>query len=65
MLLRKTLSIKILRDGPLGRSALAVTDGAELWLRGATPRPRSGVAAERSYPTFKVRGSGQEELPHA
>ena len=31
--------------------------------RGATPRPRSG-AAERSYPTFKVRSSGQEELPH-
>ena len=45
--------------------------------RGATPRPRSGRAAERrypesevrggderSYPMSKVRGSGWEELPH-
>ena len=44
--------------------------------RGATPRPRSGGAAERryqasevrgrderSYPTFKVRGGGLEEIP--
>ena len=46
--------------------------------RGATPRPRSGGAAERryptsevrggnerSYPSSEVRGSGREELPHA
>ena len=26
---------------------------AQEWLRGATPRPRSGAAAERSYPTSK------------
>ena len=25
---------------------------------------RSGAAAERSYPTPEVRGSGQEEQPH-
>ena len=34
------------------------------WPRGATPHPRSG-AAERSYPTFKVRSGGREELPLA
>ena len=33
-------------------------------LRGATPCPRSGAMAERSYPTPKVRGRGREELPH-
>ena len=46
--------------------------------RGATPRPRSGGAAERrypasevrgcderSYPTSEVRGGGREEIPHA
>jgi len=27
------------------------------WLRGATPCPRSRVAAERSYPTSKVKNS--------
>ena len=45
--------------------------------RGATPRPRSGRAAERrypesevrggderSYPPSEVRGGGREELPH-
>ena len=48
------------------------------WPGGVTPRPRSGGAAERRYPTSEVRGSnersyatskvrggGQEELPHA
>ena len=30
----------------------------------ATPRPRSGAATERSYPTSEVRGSNQEERPH-
>ena len=47
------------------------------WLRGATPRPRSGGTAERrypasevrgvderSYPTSEVRGGCREELPH-
>ena len=33
--------------------------------RGATPRPRSGRVAERSYPPSEVRGHGWEELPHA
>ena len=45
--------------------------------RGATPRPRSGAAAERSYPIRrpgvvarksypmpKARGSGRDEQPH-
>ena len=32
-------------------------------LRGATLRPRSGVAGKR-HPTSEVRGGGQEELPH-
>ena len=30
------------------------------WLRGATPRPRSGMPAERSYPASEVRGSDLE-----
>ena len=30
--------------------------------KGSTPRPRSEVAAERSYPTFKVRRGGCEEI---
>ena len=29
------------------------------------PNPRSGTAAERSYPASEVRGGGREELPHA
>ena len=36
---------------------------AQEWPIGATPRPRSGEAAERSYPTSEVRGGGREELP--
>ena len=28
--------------------------------RGVTPRPRSGAAAEKSYPMSEVRGSGLE-----
>ena len=52
----------------------------EARLRGATPRPRSGAAAGRSYPTPlcprpwavagrtnptpKARGGGQEDQPH-
>ena len=32
---------------------------------GATPRPRLGVAAGRSYPTSEVRGGSSEKLPHA
>ena len=40
-------------DGPGGRSTLADMNCAEAWLRGATPCPRSGAAAGRSYPTSK------------
>ena len=32
--------------------------------RGVTPRLRSRAAAERSYPTSKVRSGGCEEIPH-
>ena len=32
--------------------------------KGATPRPRPGAVARRSYPTSKVRGGGREEKPH-
>ena len=32
-------------------------NGVGAWLGGATPRPRSGAAAKRSYPTSKVRSS--------
>ena len=41
----------------LGRSP---GEGNE-WLRGATPRLRSGAAVEMSYPTPEVRGGDQEE----
>ena len=37
------------RSGGGNRECQAVT--AQEWLRGATPRQRSGVAAKRSYPT--------------
>ena len=57
------------------KSALAAMDCAEAWPRGARPRsgvaaewsyphPRSGAAARRSYPMPKVRGSGWEEQTH-
>ena len=32
---------------------------------GATPRPRLGMAAERSYPMPEARGGGREDQPHA
>ena len=41
---------------------LAVTDCAELWLWGATHCPRSGAAAERSYPMSSFTGGCREEL---
>ena len=64
-LLRKTKGLSQ-QDSTLleGINAPAAMDHAEAWLRGAIPRPRSGAVAERSYPTPKVRGGGQEELPH-
>ena len=33
-------------------------------LRGATLRPRSGVAAWRSHPAPEARGNDREEQPH-
>ena len=38
--------------------------GQEQWPRGVTPRPRSGVVAERRYPMSKVRSGSHEEMPH-
>ena len=46
-----------------GREFHTVT--AQEWLRGATPRPRSGRVAERRYPASEVRGGSREELPDA
>ena len=34
------------------------------WLRGATLSPRSGGAAERSYPESEIRSGGREDQPH-
>ena len=31
--------------------------------KGASPRPRSGAAAERSYSMIKVRRGGREKIP--
>ena len=31
---------------------------------GATPHPRPGAVAGRSYPTPEARGGGQEDQPH-
>ena len=42
---------------------LAVMYYAESWLRGATPCPKSEVAAKRSYPTLKVRNGSSKEIP--
>ena len=33
------------------------------WPRGATPRPRSGGAAERRYPASEVRGGNERSYP--
>ena len=43
-----------------GREELPHIRGQGQRRGGATPRPRSGVAAERSYPVSEVRGSGPE-----
>ena len=43
---------------------MGIYNGAKVRLRGASPCLRSGEAAERNYPMPKVRGGGQEELPH-
>ena len=51
-------------NGLLGRSAPAAMNLAEAWRRGATPCPRSGAVAERSYPMSEARGGSREELAH-
>ena len=48
-----------------GRDELPHIRGQAQWPRWATPRPRSGAAAKRSYPTSEVRGGGQDKLLHA
>ena len=53
----KRLSISRLQS-PSTAQVQASGKGAQAWPRGATPRPRSGVTARRSYPTSKVRSSG-------
>ena len=45
-----------------GRDELPHIRGQAQWPRWATPRPRSGAAAKRSYPTSEVRGGGQDKL---
>ena len=39
--------------------------GQGRWLRGDTPRTRSGAVAGRSYPIPEARGGGLEGQPHA
>ena len=48
-----------------GREELPHLRGQGQRPRGASPPPRSGAAAEKSFPRSKDRGSGLEELPHA
>ena len=43
-------------DIPRPRSRVAAERG--------TSHPRSGIAAERRYPMFRVRSSGQEDIPN-
>ena len=63
-------------NGLCGRSVPAATDHAEVWPRGATPRPRlgwrlrgatpcprTGAAAERSYPTVEVGAAAKRSYP--
>ena len=50
------------RDSGLEKLPHARSQGQRL--RGATPHPRSGSAAGRSYPLPEARGGGQEEQPH-
>ena len=45
------------QEWPKGASAVC---GQGRWPGGATPHPRSGVAAKRSYPMSEPRGGGRE-----
>ena len=46
------------------REELPCVRGQRRQRRGATPRPRPGTMAERSYPKPEARGGGREEQPH-
>ena len=48
-----------------GQEELPHVQGQKWRPGGATPRPRSGAAAKRSYPASLARGGGREDLPHA
>ena len=47
-----------------GRDRECQAATAQEWPRGATPCPRSGAAAERSYSMPEVRGGGRGDQPH-
>ena len=57
---REELPTPKVRGGNRERQAAT----AQEWTRGATPCPRSGAVAVRSYPTPEVRGGGREEQLH-
>ena len=44
-------------------NAPAAMDGAEAWLRGATPHSRLGAVTERCYHTPEVRGGSERSNP--
>ena len=52
-------------DGEMWKQWQSLFWGAPNLPRGDNLRPRSGEAAERSYPTPEVGGGGWIELPHA
>ena len=57
-----------LRQHRSGREELPHVRGQGRWLRGATPRPRSGAVAERSNPTSKeqwLRGRQRAERSYS
>ena len=56
MKVNKTVKKQACRGG--GREVLPHFRGQGRRPKGATPLPRSGAVAERSYPTSEVRGSG-------
>ena len=53
-----------LRRHRTGREELPRVRGQAGQAKGVTPRPRSGAAAGRSYPTPEARGSSREDQPH-
>ena len=47
-----------------GQEELPHIRGQRQGKRGATPRPRTGATARRSYRMPEARGSSREEQPH-